>query len=166
MKTCLALIITSLLLVTAVTAEEVELAKAGSAAGTCGFTDTSQVLAQGKEYLHVNYDARGIVATDNKASPIYMASVQCVGALKAIKGEFKEIGLCTYTRPDGDQIHGSYEGTGKLGVGVKGTMNWVGGTGKCEGITGSVEWTRTSLKGPAQGIGASVSNFTYNWKLP
>lgn len=143
-----------------------EPAKEGSDTTSIGFISTYQVLAQGKEYLQMNYDAQGVVSTENEASPLYMSSVQCVGSLKSIKGEYKEIGLCTYTCPNGDQIYASYEGTGKIGQGAKGPMAFVGGTGKCAGMTGSGEWTRTSLKGPAKGVGASISKITYNWKIP
>ena len=143
-----------------------EMAKEGSDTVKTGFITTAQVLAQGKEYLQWNYVANGVVLTENEASLLYMSSTQCVGSLKAIKGEYKEIGLCTYTRPDGSQIYGSYEGTGKLGQGAKGSMTFIGGTGKCAGITGGGEWTRTSLKDPAKGVGASISKFTFNWKIP
>ena len=143
-----------------------ETAKEGSDTGTTGFISTYQVLAQGKEYLQMNYDAQGVVQAGNEASPLYMSSTQCVGSIKAIKGEYKETGLCTYTCLNGDQIYGSYEGTGTLGQGAKGSMTFVGGTGKCAGITGSGEWTRTNLKGPAKDVGSSISKFTYNWKIP
>ena len=166
MKVSMAIILTLLLLITAGPAIGEEMAKQGFATGTTGFTTTYQMLPQGKEYLQTNYDARGVVATDNEASPLYMSSVQCVGASKAIKGEYKEFGLCTYTRPDGDQIYGSYEGAGKMGVAAYGTMTFVGGTGKFEGMTGGGEWTRTPLKGPAKGAGASISKLTYHWKIP
>jgi len=63
-------------------------------------------------------------------------------------------------------MYGSYEGTGKVGQSAKGSMTFVGGTEKLVGITGGGEWTRTSLKGPAKGVGASISKFTYNWKIP
>ena len=165
-KLSMILILIFLLMVTIGSVTGEEMAKEGSDTGKTGFTATSQVLAQGKDYLQINYDARGVLMVENEASPFYGSSVQCIGSIKGIKGEFKEFGLCTYTRPDGDQIYGSYEGTGKFGEGVKGSMTIVGGTGKCENITGSFEWNRTSLKGPAKGISASISKYTYNWKIP
>jgi hypothetical protein len=33
-------------------------------------------------------------------------------------------------------------------------------------MTGSGEFVRTSLKGPAKGISASMSKSTMSWKLP
>ena len=165
-KTLTILILALFLLASAGFVFGAEMAKEGSDTDTAYFTYTPQVLAQGEEYLQMNYDARGVVQTENEARPLYMSSAQCVGALKAIKGEYKEIGLCTYTRPDGNQIYGSYEGTGKLGQSAKGSFTFVGGTEKCAGITGTGEWTRTSLKGPAKGVGAAIFKSTYNWKIP
>jgi hypothetical protein len=92
-------------------------------------------------------------------------SQQCVGAIKAVKGVIKEFGLCTFTRPDGDKIYVSYEATGQFGKGVKGNMTFVGGTGKCERMTGTGEFERKPLKGPVKGASASVSKSTYSWKI-
>jgi hypothetical protein len=69
-------------------------------------------------------------------------------------------------RPDGDKIHIDYEGTGKSGVGAKGTYKIVGGTGECAGITGSGEYDRKSLKPPTKEHTASISTHKCNWKIP
>ena len=143
-----------------------EPAKEDSDTASIGFISTYQVLAQGKEYLQMNYNSHGVVSSENKASPLNMSSAHCVGSLKSIKGEYKETGLCTYTCLNGDQIYVSYEGTGKLGQSAKGLSTIVGGTEKCAGITGSGEWTRTTLKGPAEGVSATFLKMTYNWKIP
>ena len=153
-------------LLTAGTVVGAEMAKEGSAPGVTYFTSTSQVLAQGKENFVANYDARGVSGGDDDTSPFYGTSGQCVGTFRGIKGEFKELGLCTYTRPNGDKIFMSYEAAGKLGAPVKGTSTLVGGTGECDGITGNGEFTRTSIKGPAEGIGASISKSTLSWRIP
>jgi hypothetical protein len=166
LKKCMIFLLALLLLISAGTVFGAEMAKEGSDTVKTGFIATFQVLAQGKEYLQWNYVANGVVQTENEASPLYMSSTHCVGSLKAIKGEYKEIGLCTYNRPDGSQIYGSYEGIGKLGQGAKGSFTFVGGTEKLVGITGGGEWTRTSLKDPAKGVAASISKFTFNWKIP
>ena len=165
MKASITFILAILLSVTAGPLIGAEMAKEGTSSGITYFTSTSQVLAQGQAYVQINYDARGVVATDNEASPFYSASCQCVGAVKVVKGESKEFGLCTFTRPDKDKIYMSYEGTGKGGV-AKGDFILVGGTGKCTGITGSGEWTRTSLQGPVEGASASFSKSKASWKIP
>lgn len=158
-------ILTLFVLVAFVPPSTAEMAKEGTGSGTTYYTSTYQVLAQGKLYIQINYDARGVSAIEDETSPFYGASCQCVGAVKVVRGESKESGLCTFTRPDKDKIFMSYEGTGKGGV-AKGNYILVGGTGKCEGITGNGEWARTSLQGPVKGAGASFSKSTGSWKIP
>jgi hypothetical protein len=143
-----------------------EMSKEGSVSSATYFTSTFQILAHEKVNVVVNYDARGVSGTDIETSPFYNASTQCVGSFKGVKGEFKEMGLCTYTRPDGDKIYISYEAAGKMGTPVKGHSTIVGGTGKCAGITGGGDFTRVTLKGPAEGIGASISKINTSWKIP
>ena len=155
-KKFMMLMIAFILLITAGFVFGAEMAKEGSGKGIVYYTSTSQVLAQGKENVVFNYEARGVSGTDDETNPFYMASDQCVGSLRAIKGEFKELGLCTYTRPNGDKIFMSYEAAGKLGAPVKGTFTLVGGTGECDGITGNGEFTRTSINGPAFDIYRSL----------
>lgn len=167
MKRASAVLISILFLaVTSGTIYGAEMEKQGSGAGATYYTSTAQIHAQGKENVVINYEARGVNGTDNEASPFYMSSALCVGSVKGMKGILKESGLCTMTRPDGDQIYMSYEADGKMGVPMKGIYTLVGGTGKCTGITGSGEFIRTSLKGPAEGIGASFSKSTGTWKIP
>ena len=166
-KALMTLALTLVLLATAGLVLGAEMAKEGSGTGTYYYTGASQVHAQGKENIVINYEARGVAGTDiNETSPFHMTSALCVGSVKGMKGVLKESGLCTMTRPDGDQIYMSYEGDGKMGAPMKGAYTLVGGTGKCTGITGSGEFTRTSLKGPAKGISASFSISTGSWKIP
>ena len=165
-KTLTMLILPLFLLVSAGFVFGAEMAKEGSGEGITYFTSTSQVHAQGKENVVFNYEARGVNGTTDETSPFYMASSLCVGSLKGLKGVLKEFGLCTITRPDGDQIYMSYEADGKMGAPMKGTFTFVGGTGKCTGITGTGEFVRTSLKGPAKGISASFSKTKASWKIP
>lgn len=160
------LALTLFLLATAGFVFGAEMAKEGSGSGSYYYTSTAQVHAQGKENVVINYEARGVSGTDNESSPFYMTSALCVGSVKGMKGILKESGLCTMTRPDGDKIYMSYEADGKMGVPMKGTYTLVGGTGKCTGMTGDGEFVRTSLKGPAEGIGASFSKSTGSWKIP
>ena len=143
-----------------------EIVKEGSSTDTIYSTGTYQILAQEKENLGVNFDARGIVSSEDENNPFHNASAQCLGTFRAINGEFKELGLCTYTRPDGDQIYVSYEATGKMGAPVKGTHTFIGGTGKCAGMRGNGEFTRNRLKSTAKDSGAYILKRTISWKLP
>jgi len=53
-----------------------------------------------------------------------------------------------------------------MAKGAKGTATIVGGTGKYEGITGTAEFTRISLRPPEGGHFASFSISNISWKLP
>ena len=165
-KTLTMLILALFLLASTGLAFGAETAKEGSDTLPIGFIITPQVLRQEKSICSIIMTLRVFVSTENEASPFYMSTVQCVGSLKSIKGEYNETGLCTYTFRSGDQIYVSYEGAGKLGQPAKGRTTFVGGTQNCVGITGGGEWTRTSLKAPAKGVGASTLKFTYNRKIP
>jgi hypothetical protein len=164
-KTLMMLFLTLYLSATAGSVLSEEMAKEGSGTGTTYFTATSQIHAQGKENVVINYEARGVAVTDNKTSPFYMSSGICVGSVKGMKGFLKESGLCTYTRPDGDQIYMSYTAEGIMGSPMRGTFAIVGGTGKCTGLTGTGNFERTSLKSPAKGISASFSESNISWKM-
>jgi hypothetical protein len=131
-RTVLVSVLTLLLSVVFVPISIAEMAKEGSGTATAYYTATSVVHAQGKAYVQINYDARGVSVSESETDPFHQTSQQCVGAIKAVKGVIKEFGLCTFTRPDGDKIYVSYEATGQFGKGVKGNMTFVGGTGKCE----------------------------------
>ena len=143
-----------------------EMAKEGSGSYKFYYTSTSQNLMIEKLAGVWNYEARGVSGVDDKTSPFYMASSQCIGSVKGVKGVFKEAGLCTIACPNGDKIYMSYEGSGKMGEPMKGSSNLIGGTGNCVGITGTGEFTRAMLKGPAEGIGASMSVGKVSWKVP
>ena len=143
-----------------------EMAKEGSSSGAFYYTSTAQTLMIPKLAGVFNYEARGVSGSDDKTSPFYLASSQCVGSVKGTKGVFKESGLCTVSRPNGDKIYMSYEASGKIGEPMKGSSKLIGGTGNCEGITGNGEFVRSSLKGPTEDIGASISKHTMSWKIP
>ncbi|MBW2369661.1 MAG: hypothetical protein JRH15_17455 [Deltaproteobacteria bacterium] len=163
MKVFMTLILVILISLTAGHVSGGEMAKEGSDSGTTYATSTAQVLALGEEYVQINYDVRGVYATDNEASPFFEATCQCVGAMKEMKDEITDSALCIFTRPDKDKIFMSYDGKG---WGVPGDLILVGGTGKCAGITGNGKITITKLQGPAEGVGAHISKSTVNWKMP
>jgi hypothetical protein len=155
------------LLVTFIPLSNAEMAKEGSGAGTTYYVVSwKPVLMHGQERVQIDYQAIGIHEADDESSILYHTTTNCVGAVNGVKGVYKEMGLCTATRPDGDQIYLSYETTGEVGKGAKGTYKFVGGTGKCEGITGTGEFTRMNLRPPTKKHHASIAKHKYNWKIP
>jgi hypothetical protein len=82
-----------------------EIAKEGSGTGTTYYVVTwNPVLAHEQEQVQIDYQAIRIHEADNESSIMHHTSINCVGAVNEVKGVFKEMGICTATRPDGDQI--------------------------------------------------------------
>jgi hypothetical protein len=83
------------------------------------------------------------------------------------KGVYEnDTGLISYTRPDGDQIFLTYKCSGTVGKSANGTATIVGGTWNFVGITGTSEFSRHSLRPPAEGVSGSFSISKVSWKLP
>lgn len=84
-----------------------------------------------------------------------------------MKGEYNNnSGFCVGTRPDGDQIFWTYKTAGKLGVGAKGTVTLVGGTGKMTGIQGNSEYTEFPMRPAAEGTLQGYIRSKGQYKLP
>jgi hypothetical protein len=108
----------------------------------------------------------GISVGDTPDSLLHNASMHCLGSLHAVKGNYNTSGFCVYTRPDGDLAYLTYEATGQLGGGSKGTYKWVGGTGKLTGLEGGGEYTSRTLRPAAEGNFSAINKGKGNWKLP
>jgi len=145
-----------------------EMATQGSGSYKAGMSGTFKSLAMEKEHLEMQIEVTGVVTDSPEDGPLFNATMYGLVELHAVKGEYTERGFARYTRPDGDMIFMTHEAKGRLGAGdrtVKGTF--VGGTGKCAGITGGVTLKGIgSLKPPKEGTIASVSVGTYEWKMP
>ncbi len=143
------------------------LSKEGTGSATSYYTGTFKLLEAGKEHAAFNYEVLGIVLNDDAQGFLHNATVRCMGALRAVKGEYNDdAGLCVIADKDGDQVFSQYAATGRLGVAGKVVFTYTGGTGKYAGITGTGEQTRTPLRAAAPGTIFSVSKGTYKYKLP
>jgi len=166
-KKSMALILTLLLLATAGPVVAEEMAREGSGTGRVYWTGTFDVLPMGKELVQMNYDGYGVQVSDTGKGLFHNATGHVVGGLLGVKGVYEnDSGLICYTRPDGDQIFLTYKCSGTMGKSAKGTVTFVGGTGKFVGITGTGEFTRHSLRSPAKGAFASFAVTKSSWKLP
>jgi len=144
-----------------------EMAKEGSGSGIHYVIIKSTVLPMGKGVVQINYEGWGIIQSDTGKGLVHNASSHIVGGLLLVKGVYKnDAGMICFTRPDGDQVFATYKASGVAGKTGKGTITYVGGTGKCVGIQGSGEFTRHHLRHPAKGFGASLNVSKHNWKIP
>ena len=101
-------------------------------------------------------------------SPLYNASLRTLGSLHAIKGKWKGSGFIGWTRPNGDKVYATSEGKGVLGGGPsKSVVKFVGGTGTCTGIEGTMELGNTpGIKPAKKGVYNGISLGKFNWKIP
>lgn len=163
------LLLMLILSVTTGTAIAAEMAKEGSGETALVYSGTFSALPMEKKRVQMNYEIQGVVSEAALESPMYNATVHCLGSLHGVKGIYEnDSGSCSYTRPDGNLVFATYKATGKLGGrGGKGTFTLVGGTGKCAGIQGGGEFDRLpgfrpSANGTFQGMNRSKGH----WKIP
>jgi hypothetical protein len=143
-----------------------EMAKEGTTSGTTYWITNFTMLPMGQEILQINYEGWGVAVSDTGEGLLHNASAHVVGGLLSVKGVYEnDSGLCSLTRPDGDQIFLTYKTSGESGKSGKGTFTYVGGTGKFVGIQGSGEFTRHMLRPPTKGYGASLSVTKSQWKI-
>jgi hypothetical protein len=144
-----------------------EMAKEGSTSGKITWIVHLKFLPMGEERAQVNYKGYGVSLSDTGEGLLHMASAYVLGGLQSIKGKYEnDSGLIVYTRPDGDKIFVTYECSGVSGKVGKGTITYVGGTGKFVGIQGSGKFTRYMLQPIKKGkIGASLAVSKSQWKI-
>ena len=157
-----------LLIVTAGTLVGAEMAKEGSGDYRSGKTGTPVVLAMGKERLQMNFEEIGVVVSAPENSPLHNASFRNIGTLHAIKGKWIGSSFIEWTRPNGDKVYATSEGKGVLGGGPsKSVVKFVGGTGTCTGIEGTMEvGNTTGIKPAKKGTWQGISVGKFNWKIP
>jgi hypothetical protein len=143
-----------------------ETAKKGTTSGKTFFTGTFKAVPMEKERVQMNYEAFGVGVSDTGEGVLHNATVHILGALHAVKGDYKDSGFMVFTHPDGDKVFLTYKATGRLWKSAKGTVTYVGGTGKFAGIQGSGEFTRHGLRPPTKGMLAGFAVAKTNWELP
>jgi len=162
----MAIMFTLLLLVMAGTVGA-EMAKEGSGDYLSAKTSVSEVVAMGKERLQMNFDQDGVVVKAPENSPLHNASFRALGTLHAIKGKYKGSGFVVWTRPNDDKVYATFETEGAFRGDTKSILTFVGGTGTCAGIQGTLEITRIpGLKRSRKGVSPGISIGEFSWKIP
>ena len=140
---------------------------------TTTYYATPKVVPMGEASAGMSYDAIGLTVSDTGQGLFHQASVRVVGSLRIEKGKWNdEHASLVWNLLDGDKVFAIVNGTGQMGkpgeVGIaKGTVTFIGGTGKCSGIEGTFEYTRYSLpKAAIDGIVQSYVKANIKYKLP
>jgi hypothetical protein len=144
-----------------------QMAKEGSGDYASAKFSSFTILPMEKERFQANFDEKGIVIDAPQNCPLYNASFRDIGTSHAIKGKFTSTGFLEFTIPNGDKIYATIEAEGMLGKGAAGIAKFVGGTGNCTGITGSVEFKPGPfVKSGTQDTSYGRSIGKVSWKIP
>ena len=144
-----------------------ELAKQGEGTIRMAHTGTVEFLPMGNERAEAIFKISGVVVEAPENSPFYKSTYLVFGSSHRFKDEYEERGSVRYTRPDGEEVFAIYEAKGKIGTERRSKGTFVGGTGKCAGITGALETTGImGIKPPKEGMSAGSSFGKFNWKMP
>ena len=162
-------ILALILLVGFVPVANADMAKEGSGNYQSAMSYTFKFISAEKERLYMTYDITGVIAEAPADSPLFNASFHALGALEAIKKDYKDGGFIIYYRPNGDKVYTTFQASGTLGgADRKITITFVGGTGECAGIEGGGELTGVSplYNKPKKEVRVSMSVGKFHWKIP
>jgi hypothetical protein len=144
-----------------------EMAKEGESAYKVAMSVTYQTLPMEKERVEMQYEVFAVTVETKENSPLYKSTSYALGEVHTYKGAYEERGFIRFTRPDGDQIFATFEAKGNVGGERKVKSTFVGGTGKCAGITGGMESIGVGgLRPPKEGVIMALSDGKYSWKIP
>ena len=144
-----------------------EMAKEGSRDYRSAKSGTFTVLPMGKERLQMNFEEIGVVVGVPENCPLFNASFRVMDTLHAINGKFTASGFIEYSIPNGDKVYATLKSEGMLGKGATGVAEIVGGTGTCNGITGTIEYEPgAQIKSAQEGTYQGITVGKVNWKIP
>ncbi len=135
--------------------------KEGSASYTTHYVNMSATPMKMGDRLVSIYESGGITRNDAGEGPFNNMGTRCLGLREANGNDVVNRGSCIDTDKDGDQVFSTYLADAKSG-----RHEFVGGTGKYQGITGSAEYTFQSIKVPDGARPMVLVPHKANWKLP
>jgi hypothetical protein len=102
-------------------------------------------------------ECQGIVRNLDGQKPPDNLAIHCLEATSSRPDAYKYEGTCIQTDSDGDKIFMTYGGA------KSGTMQWIGGTGKYEGLTGQGDLGVVVAPGNTPAQFAFTLSYTVNW---
>ncbi|KPJ75107.1 MAG: hypothetical protein AMJ54_15925 [Deltaproteobacteria bacterium SG8_13] len=145
-----------------------EMAKEGSGNYRGGESGTFAILKMEGGHFQMNWEETGVMVEVPQNSPFFNASWHAMGTTCGDTEKVQGNGAILLTRPNGDQIFGTMSYEGKPGGGpTSGLVTWVGGTGECTGIGGTMELLpRPTVKVTKKGIYQQIAVGKISWKIP
>ena len=158
----------ALSLVLTVSTSSAEMAKEGSGDYRSAKAGTISMLPTDDERVQINFEELSIVVGAPEICPLLNASFRDMGTKHAINGKSTITGFIVYTIPNGDRVYGTIEAEGVLAQGGStGIVEFVGGTGTCTGISGTIEYKPgPQIKPAKEGNHQAITVGRVNWKIP
>jgi hypothetical protein len=111
------------------------------------YAGANHVIQHADGYMSGSFDAVLMVQGPER-DPLYLMSAHCVGTFTIIGGEQEENGSCQYVSARGDKIFAVFARKGDP-TKVEGTLRFVHGTGKFDGISGEGKYQDTGTYPPS-----------------
>lgn len=118
-------------------------------------------IGKGKEFTVLN---QAMTASNDTGNPVMNnmgGRCQYSRLVDTVAKTFELHGFCTYADNDGDQIFEQFE----FLPGSPGRGKYLGGTGKFEGLQGSIEISVAPLKGTFDGITQGIGHKKGSYKI-
>jgi hypothetical protein len=111
------------------------------------YAGANHVIQHADGYMSGSFDAVLMVQGPER-DPLYPMSAHCVGTFTIIGGQQEENGSCQYVGVGGDKIFAVFARKGDP-TKVEGTLRFVHGTGKFDGISGEGKYQDTGTYPPS-----------------
>lgn len=104
-------------------------------------------------------ECTGIVKTRDGSKLLDNLAIRCLEESKARPSGYAFTGTCIQTDSDGDKLFMTYEGP------ESGTLEWIGGAGKYEGIAGKGTWSVADAPGNTPQLFAFTLTMDATWEM-
>jgi hypothetical protein len=144
-----------------------ETANEGSLDGTITYAGKHKIIPLDKGRFVIKYENFGVRLSDSGEGPLHGMSTHNTGVIYFENGIGKTRGYIIFTDKDGDKmIMELNEDAAQMSPKPSsGTGKIIGGTGKFQGIQGSMEYTRRNMRPAADGTHQAVARGTGTWKI-
>lgn len=144
-----------------------QMAKEGSFTGTVFYAGKHKMIPLDEARFVLTFKNFGVNVTDSKEAPFHGTSTYNMGVLYFENGVGRLRSYLINTDKDGDKyiIELTEEASQMAPKPTSGTGKIIGGTGKFQGIQGSMEYTRRNMRPAADGTHQAVAKYKTTWKI-
>ena len=167
-KIVLVSILALFVLVAFVPLSTAEMAKEGTASIRYIYSCTRTRVPIDGNRVVVTYESQGVMISDSGESPFHNMFARNLGVIYLEKGVGRLEGYVISTDRDGDKTVVEIKGGQILPSPNPSSVagKFIGGTGKFEGITGTLEYKRWYVEPAAETTHQAIATIKISWKLP